>query len=339
MTSKKKNKQIGSLIIFILSISVILAGCGKQNNLQDSVVLSLTESEQDDFKRHAEKENSLTVDDVSSKDVGDDSPNELSAEGETKQTMNSIQTIEWDPAWTYADRSEIHSDSVTLYQTQEDNRRNITIAVNAGHGTSGGESVQTPCHPDGTPKVTGGSTSKGSLTAMAVAGGTTLLDGTSEADATLSLAKCFKEELLAAGYDVLMIRESEDAQLDNIARTVFANNNAQGHISLHYDSTADDKGAFYIGVPDISSYRSMEPVASYWQYHNELGEALISGLEQNDINVYGDGNVPLDLTQTSYSTIPSIDIEVGDRASDHSEEMQRKIAKALVDGVNMLYGE
>lgn len=32
-----------------------------------------------------------------------------------------------------------------------------------------------------------------------------------------------------------MIRENEDVQLDNIARTVIANNNADIHIAIHFD--------------------------------------------------------------------------------------------------------
>ena len=52
-----------------------------------------------------------------------------------------------------------------------------------------------------------------------------------------------KKQLLKEGYNVLMVRESDDAQLDNIARTVFANNNADYHIALHYDSTSSNKGA------------------------------------------------------------------------------------------------
>ena len=43
-----------------------------------------------------------------------------------------------------------------------------------------------------------------------------------------------------------MIRDSEDVQLDNIARTVMANENANCHVAIHYDSTESDKGAFFI---------------------------------------------------------------------------------------------
>ena len=81
---------------------------------------------------------------------------------------------------------------------------------------------------------------------MAVSSGMTFSDGTAESKVTLQMAKILKEKLLAAGYDVLMIRESDDVQLDNIARTVIANNRADCHIALHWDSTTSNKGAFYM---------------------------------------------------------------------------------------------
>ena len=67
-------------------------------------------------------------------------------------------------------------------------------------------------------------------------------------------------EAVSYTHLVLMIRESDDVQLDNIARTVIANNTSDCHIALHWDSTTNNKGAFYMSVPSNQSYRNMEPV-------------------------------------------------------------------------------
>jgi N-acetylmuramoyl-L-alanine amidase len=212
------------------------------------------------------------------------------------------------------------------------------ITINAGHGTNGCTAVKTLCHPDGSPKVTGGSTGSGATYATAIAYGTTMLDGTPEATVTLKLAMILKDRLLEAGFSVLMIRESGDTQLDNIARTVFANQNSDCHIALHYDSTTTNKGFFYIGVPNIASYRNMEPVKSHWRAHEALGQSLLKGMRSNGVKIWSSGNLPLDLTQTSYSTVPSVDIEVGDRASDYSTATLNKLADAIVDGVENYFG-
>ena len=232
--------------------------------------------------------------------------------------------VRLDPSWQYADFSKINSGAAILYRSQAENRKGKTICVNAGHGTQGGSSVKTLCHPDGSPKVTSGTTSAGATSAVAVSGGMTFADGTPEYKVTVALARILKDKLLAKGYDVLMIREGDDVQLDNIARTVIANNASDCHIALHWDSN--------------ESYRNMEPVKSHWQEHNALGESLIGGLKSAGVKIFSSGSMEMDLTQTSFSTVPSIDIELGDKVSDHSEGTLSNLADGLAAGVDQFFG-
>lgn len=246
--------------------------------------------------------------------------------------------VKLNSTWKYADFAKINTGSAILYRSETASRKGITVCVNAGHGTKGGSSVKTQCHPDGSAKVTGGTTGAGATTAVAVSGGMQFSDGTAEAKVTLSMAKKLKDKLLVAGYDVLMIRESDDVQLDNIARTVIANNMADCHIALHWDSTTSNKGAFYMSVPNVASYRNMEPVKSNWQKHNALGESLVAGLKGAGVKIFSNGAMEMDLTQTSYSTIPSVDIELGDKASDHSDSTLNNLADGLLAGINQYFG-
>ena len=251
----------------------------------------------------------------------------------------AVQEIGLDGSLPYAGFSKINSGKAVLYKSTAQNRKNKTIAVNAGHGTSGGSSVKTQCHPDGSPKVTGGTTASGAVMAVAVSGGMTFADGTAEAKVTLQMAKILKDRLLAEGYDVLMLRDGDDVQLDNVARSVLANRYADCHISLHWDSTSNDKGCFYMSVPNNASYRAMEPVASHWQDHNRLGEALVGGLRDAGNKIFSGGSMEMDLTQTSYSTVPSVDIELGDKGSSHSDAVLNQLADGLVMGVNRFFGQ
>lgn len=263
---------------------------------------------------------------------------ELPAETAATAGVSSGE-VKLNPDWKYAGFSKINTGSAMLYRSEAADRKGKVVCVNAGHGTKGGSSVKTQCHPDGTPKVTGGTTGAGATTAVAVSGGMTFADGTSEAKVTLAMAKVLKDKLLARGYDVLMIRESDDVQLDNVARTVIANNAADCHIALHWDSTSSNKGAFYMSVPNVASYRNMEPVKSHWQQHNALGESLIAGLKGAGVKIFSNGAMEMDLTQTSYSTVPSIDIELGDKASDHSAATLDNLGNGLADGVDRFFGE
>ena len=255
---------------------------------------------------------------------------------DTSEVYSDGTSIKLNTSWEYASSSAIHSGAAKYYKASKPNGK--TVCVNAGHGTSGGSSKKTNCHPDGSAKVTGGSTAAGATTATAINEGTTLLNGMAEADANLKIALSLKDKLLNAGYNVVMIRETKDVQLDNIARTVIANNTSDIHIAIHYDSTTSNKGAFYMAVPNVSSYRSMEPVKSHYKEHNALGEALISGLRSNGVKIYGSGSMEMDLTQTSYSTIASMDIEVGDRALEGSDYEADKIATGLLYGINEYFG-
>lgn len=245
----------------------------------------------------------------------------------------SATSYRLDSNWEYADFSVINSGSATLYESSASSKKDLIVAVNAGHGTSGVGSKKTYCHPDKSAKVTGGSTAEGETMAIAVSSGMDFNDGTAEAVVTLKVAQLLKDKLLSEGYDVLMIRDGSDVQLDNIARTVIANNVADVHIAIHFDSTTSDKGAFYMSVPNNSTYRAMEPVSSNWQGHHELGNSLIKGLQSSGVKIYSSGSMEMDLTQTSFSTIPSVDIELGDKGSDISDSSLEKLADGLLEGV------
>ena len=235
----------------------------------------------------------------------------------------------------FASSSKIKTGTAKLYKNTKGKYGDKVICVNAGHGTKGGERVKTLSHPDGSPKVTGGTNQRGAVESMAVSSGMTFQDGTAESTVTLQEALILRDVLLQRGFSVLMIRESSDVQLDNIARTVLANNYAACHIAIHWDSTTSDKGAYFMSVPD--GLKKMDPVSSTWQKSEAFGEALIGGLRGRGVKIFGSGSMDVDLTQTSYSTVPSIDIELGDKVSDHSEATLRKLAEGLADGVTQYF--
>ena len=340
-----RKRFIGHVIL----ISAVLMACTSNTTNAKSVTKvhgTFAESSKSD-KTEVEKKESESSKEVESSTVQSSEETTKATEATTaKETevkkdvaseVKEAGEIGLNPDWQYASFSKINSGKSMLYKPSE-NGNGITIAVNAGHGTKGGSSQKTQCHPDGTPKVTGGTTKAGATTAIAVSEGMTFSDGTPESTVTYEMAKILKDELLSRGYNVLMIRNDTDVQLDNIARTVIANNNASAHIALHWDSTTSDKGAFYMGVPDVASYRSMEPVASNWKKHEALGKSLINGLSANGTKIFSNGRMDMDLTQTSYSTIPSIDIELGDKTSDYGKDTLRRLSKGLADGIDSYFG-
>ena len=245
--------------------------------------------------------------------------------------------IPLDPEWRFADYSEIHTGAAVMYLSKT-GRKNIIVGVNAGHGTKGGTGRKTWCHPDKTAKITGGSTAAGSLKAAAVSDGMSFKGGIPESRITLQTARYLRDVLLEKGYDVLMVRDGEDVQLDNIARTVICNNTADCHIALHWDGDGlgYDKGCFYMSVPDGLKY--LDTVSSVWEESERLGNSLITGLQERQIKIFSEGNMDMDLTQTSYSTVPSVDIELGNQCSDISEQALVERAQGLAEGIDIFFG-
>lgn len=347
-----KQKMVMCLLAGVLVLGI--GGCGTQEvevpevenveTAEEEPVPEETAEEEGDEQEKTDAEDQLkevpTVDDAA--ESGKTEPEETEPE-ETEAASASVVyedggQITLDPSWTYADHSKINSGAAVLYKAAE-NRKEIVVGVNAGHGTSGGTKVKTLCHPDGSAKMTGGTTAAGATEAVAVSSGMTFNDGTPESSVTLRMAQILKEKLLAAGYDVLMLRDGDDVQLDNVARTVICNNAADCHIALHWDGDGlnYDKGCFYISVPD--GLKSMEPVASHWSEHNALGSALVEGLRAQGAKIHGGGSMSIDLTQTSYSTIPSVDMELGNACSDHSDSALDLLGNGLVQGVNSYFGQ
>lgn len=257
----------------------------------------------------------------------------------TKNGYANGAQITLDPGWRFADFSMIHSGAAVMYVSEAVPRKNIIVGVNAGHGTSGGNNVKTYCHPDYSPKVTGGTTAAGQTQAVAVSSGMTFNDGTPEYLVTLRMAQMFRDVLLANGYDVLMLRDGDDVQLDNVARTVICNNVADCHIAIHWDGDGltYDKGCFCMTVPDGIKY--MDPVSTIWQEDDRLGISLVQGLQSQGVPIHGSGTAQLDLTQTSFSSVPSIDIELGNQCSLHTDEELQARAYGMLAGVNIFFGQ
>ena len=264
-----------------------------------------------------------------------------------RKYLPSVEEIVLDDGWKYAEHAVVNTGAAVLYRASENGDaedglpagKDPVIAVNAGHGTVGGEEKEVYCHPDKTPKLTKGSNPKGSLKAVAVAAGMIFADGTTEAEAALRVARMLRERLLDDGYDVLMIRDDQDVQLDNVARTVIANNKADCLVSLHFDGDGMnyDKGCFYIPVPD--EIKGMDPVSDIWREHERLGEALLKGLRKHGCRMY-DGRIDaLELTQTCYATIPAVVVELGNAKSDISDAQLKKTADGLADGIEAYFGK
>lgn len=79
----------------------------------------------------------------------------------------------------------------------------------------------------------------------------------------------------------------------------------------------------------------MEPVASNWKKHEKLGQSLINEMKKSGVKIYQNGRMEVDLTQTSYSTIASVAIEVGDRKTDRSKKSLETLTDGILNGLQI----
>lgn len=250
------------------------------------------------------------------------------------------RSIVWNTSWEFAGYSKVHTGTAKLYRAKK-NRKGIVVGINSGHGTilPAGQDNYVWSHPDHTPKVTGGSTAAGAVKTICDNSGMTFTDGTPEAHVTLQQGLILKDVLLNAGYDVIVIRENNDSGLDVIARTVICNNLADCHISLHWDGDGlgYDKGIYYMSVPN--ALKSMYPTSTIWSESNRLGDSVIKGMKKKGLRIFESGSMQMDLMQTSYSKVPSIDIELGNQSSTHTSSDLKKRAEGMLAGLNIFFGQ
>ena len=282
--------------------------------------------------------------------------NAASTSSETQQVRHKKRFIDYeydtlDPVivkkvylnkdYQYATFSVINSGYATLYMINKKvvpNYKGKVVAVNAGHGVKGGSRKKTFSHPDFTPKVSGGSTKEGAIYSYAISDGMVFLNGIQESVVNLLVALKLRDKLINEGYTVLMMREDENSHLDNISRTVIANEYADCHLSIHFDSTAKDKGIFYVKPVSNKSFLEMEPLKSNYDNIVKLGDCLIAAFRERNEKIWrNEGILPGDLTQIAFSTNASVDIELGDRASVVDEARADALADGLLLGIQKFF--
>lgn len=254
--------------------------------------------------------------------------------GGTSGTYTNGQSIKLDSSWKYADKSKTNSGSAKYYVSPTSNGK--VVCVNAGHGsvTATKSANKTLSHPDGTAKVTGG-TNQGVESSGASSG------TTNEAGNVLKASIAMKDKLLALGYDVVMIRETDaDCNLDNIARTVISNNTCNIMVSVHYDGNSSGG---YFNIYQLGTYATSWDCGKWFSKQKPLGDALsaacvAAGNYLNTSYVSNNDTYNNDLTQYCYSTTPTIDVELGSYSVDSSNlnnaDWMKKQGEALATGVD-----
>ncbi len=165
--------------------------------------------------------------------------------------------------------------------------------------------------------------------------------GIKEYELTLSVALKLEDELIGRGYEVVMIRDSNDVDISNAERAVTANNSgAEIYIRLHANSMENSGiyGVLTMCMTEENPYNARLHDKSYDLSKRIVDQICIQtgtrnrGVQQVD-----------NLTAINWSEIPVSDVAIGFLSNPDeerwlaSDDYQEKIVKGIANAVDAYF--
>ena len=217
-----------------------------------------------------------------------------------------------------------------MEQEQKNPRKGYLIAIDAGHQAQG-NSEKEPIGP-------GATESKAK-----VAGGTRgVVTGIPEYELTLQVSLKLRDALEEKGYQVLMIRETNDVNISNAERATVANEaGVNAFIRIHADGSESSSAA---GMMTICQTPSNPYNGELYQQSRALADCILNqtaaatgGVKRNvwetdTMSGINWAKVPTTILEMGFMTNPSEDQQMA------SEDYQMKIVEGIVKGMDAFFG-
>ena len=264
--------------------------------------------------------NSAAPSDTSSGYTKSDSKNKSSNNNQDNSKDNKSQE----------NNSKDNNQSQETANTQTVNKKNgqYVICIDPGHQTKGDMS-QEPVAP--------GSSEKKFKVSWGTQGVATKIP---EYELTLSASKILKKDLEQMGFKVIMTRETNDVNITNSERAIFANdNNADLVIRIHADGSDDSSttgASLHIPSQD-SQYTS-----KIYPESNECAKLISLQMKQDGFkvnNIYQRS----DLTGFNWSKVPVVLVEMGFMSNPEEDQKmaetsyQEKMMKSVAEGAQSYF--
>lgn len=162
--------------------------------------------------------------------------------------------------------------------------------------------------------------------------------GIPEYELNLAVSLYLKEELLARGYEVIMIRETHDIDISNVERAIIANEaNAAAFIRVHADSSNNSsaKGVMTICQTPKNPYNS-----EWYEESKRLSQLVLDEVVENTGAKKRHVWETDTMTGINWTTVPTTILEMGFMSNPEedelmaTEEYQKKIAVGVANAID-----